>query len=170
MAKTIFKDAAGNQYTSENMIDEIIRFMRDDSEAEYNIALGTDTPGINSTKDTDRIVDFVTAIVIHRIGKGARYFYKREDGGHINSLKDRITKEALTSISLANAFIDRFETAITAGEFIPNYSFEIHLDMGEVGQTKTMLKDLVGMIRANNFEVKIKPASYAASCVADKHT
>jgi predicted RNase H-related nuclease YkuK (DUF458 family) len=33
-----------------------------------------------------------------------------------------------------------------------------------------VLQELVGLVRANNFEVKTKPESYAASNVADRYT
>lgn len=52
---------------------------------------------------------------------------------------------------------------------VPKFDFEIHVDVGENGATKTMIQELVGMIRANNFEAKTKPESYAASKVADRH-
>jgi len=32
-----------------------------------------------------------------------------------------------------------------------------------------MIQEVVGMIRANNFEARTKPESYAASNVADRH-
>ena len=51
----------------------------------------------------------------------------------------------------------------------PKFDFEIHIDVGENGASKVMIQELVGMIRANNFEVKTKPESYAASNVADRH-
>jgi len=53
---------------------------------------------------------------------------------------------------------------------VPHYDFEIHVDVGENGATKAMIQELVGMVRAHNFEARIKPESYAASNVADKHT
>ena len=51
-----------------------------------------------------------------------------------------------------------------------NYDFEIHADIGENGETKAMIQEVVGMIRAHNFEAKTKPESYAASKVADRYT
>jgi len=58
----------------------------------------------------------------------------------------------------------------TAKKFeMPKYDFEIHVDVGENGETRSMIQELVGAIRANNFEVKTKPESYAASKVADRH-
>ncbi|MEK7506005.1 MAG: ribonuclease H-like YkuK family protein, partial [Patescibacteria group bacterium] len=32
-----------------------------------------------------------------------------------------------------------------------------------------LIQEVVGMVRANNFEAKTKPDSYAASKVADRH-
>ena len=46
----------------------------------------------------------------------------------------------------------------------------IHADVGEKGQTRDMVKEVVGLIRGNGFEPKIKPESYAASVVADRYT
>ena len=47
---------------------------------------------------------------------------------------------------------------------------EIHVDVGEHGDTREMIKDVVGMVTGNGFVAKTKPYAYAASYVADKHT
>ena len=52
---------------------------------------------------------------------------------------------------------------------LPEFDFEIHADIGENGPTKAVIQEIVGMIRAHNFEVKTKPDSYAATNVADRH-
>lgn len=52
-----------------------------------------------------------------------------------------------------------------------NYQFQyIHADVGEVGKTKEMVKEVTGLIRSNGFEPCIKPQSFAASVVADRYT
>ncbi|OIP75689.1 hypothetical protein CO121_01205 [bacterium (Candidatus Gribaldobacteria) CG_4_9_14_3_um_filter_36_15] len=52
-----------------------------------------------------------------------------------------------------------------------NYQFRyIHADIGENGKTKDMIKEVVGLIRSNGFEAKVKPESFAASVVADRFT
>jgi len=51
-----------------------------------------------------------------------------------------------------------------------NYDFQIHIDVGQNGPTREMIKEVVGMVRGNGFKAKIKPESYAASSIADKHT
>ena len=67
-----------------------------------------------------------------------------------------------------------------AQEFLPslnkklngnhNYELEIHIDVGRVGETRDMIKEVVGMVTGNGFTAKTKPDSYGASKVADKHT
>ena len=47
--------------------------------------------------------------------------------------------------------------------------FEIHIDVGEKGETRTMIQEIVGMVRAHNFEPRTKPLSFGASNVADRH-
>jgi len=50
------------------------------------------------------------------------------------------------------------------------YQFQyIHADVGEQGKTKEMVKEVTGLIRANGFEPRIKPMSFAASVVADRY-
>ncbi len=51
----------------------------------------------------------------------------------------------------------------------PNYDFQIHIDVGQNGPTRDMIKEVVGMVRGNGFKAKIKPESYAASSIADKY-
>jgi hypothetical protein len=43
------------------------------------------------------------------------------------------------------------------------------VDIGEKGRTKTMIQEVVAMVRASNFEVRVKPESYAASSIADRY-
>ena len=50
------------------------------------------------------------------------------------------------------------------------YIFEyIHADVGERGKTKEMVREVVGLIKGNGFEPKIKPYSFAATVVADRY-
>ena len=52
----------------------------------------------------------------------------------------------------------------------PRYNLEIHIDVGEHGDTRDMIKEVVGMVTGNGFVAKTKPEAYGASYVADKHT
>lgn len=155
-----FNSSLGLKLSAEQVGREIVNFMKADSHREYKITIGTD-----SEKDADDLADFVTAIVVHRIGNGGRYFWRRIEGpGKFHTLRDRITHEVILSLEIAKNFLDELKKFNT-----PKFDFEIHVDVGENGATRNMIQELVGMIRANNFAVKTKPESYAASKVADRH-
>jgi predicted RNase H-related nuclease YkuK (DUF458 family) len=44
------------------------------------------------------------------------------------------------------------------------------VDIGEFGETREMIKEVVGMIIGNGYKVKMKPLAYGAFVVADRHT
>lgn len=157
---SFFNSNLGVQLSAEQVSRHIVDFMKADRFREYKITIGTD-----SEKDSNNEADFVTAIVVHRVGNGARYFWRRISGNtKFHTLRDRITQEVLISLDIAKEFLE----AISKFD-APKYDFEIHLDIGQNGATKVMIQELVGMVRAHNFEAKTKPDSYAATNVADKH-
>ncbi|MBI2623093.1 MAG: ribonuclease H-like YkuK family protein [Candidatus Liptonbacteria bacterium] len=141
------------------VVREVIRFMREDSRRQYKVMIGTDSERLPGNK-----ADFVTAVVVHRVGNGGRYFWRRIEHVSIHTLRDRIIKEALISLDIAKEVLMELKKASA-----PDFGFEIHVDVGENGPTKPIIQEVVGMIRANNFEAKTKPDSYAASKVADRH-
>ena len=156
----LFNSSYGIKLAPAGVVEEILAFMKANTKHEYKVTLGTDSEAM-----ADKRADFVTAIVVHRVGNGGRYFWRRiEDGSKFHTLRARITQEVLISLEIAHAFL---ETAATFE--MPKFDFEIHVDIGENGATKAMMQELTGIIRASNFAVKTKPDSYAASKVADRH-
>lgn len=158
-----FNTSIGLKLDAAQVATEIVRFMNEEPEREYKITLGTDSLKLQGT-----IADFVTAIVVHRVGRGGRYFWRRIELDNFHTLRDRIMREVLMSLEVAHDFITKLE-AERIKQRAPKYDFEIHVDVGENGATKVMIQELVGMIRAHNFEARTKPDSYAASNVADRH-
>lgn len=53
---------------------------------------------------------------------------------------------------------------------VTDLNIEIHLDIGRNGETRDLIKEVVGMVVGNGYEAKIKPSAYAASHVADRYT
>ncbi|MEK7482011.1 MAG: ribonuclease H-like YkuK family protein [Patescibacteria group bacterium] len=161
-----FNTSLGLKLNTQQVISEIIRFMQEDDKRRYKIIIGTD-----SARSEDNTADFVTAIIVHRVGNGGRYFWRRIDEGRLaeekakfHTLRDRIINEVLLSLEAAK------EVLVILKDFgASNFDFEIHADVGENGETKTMIAEVVGMIRAYNFEARTKPNSYGASKVADRH-
>ncbi|SRR3989344_1568618 len=155
-----FNTSLGLKLNTRQVIAEIIRFMQEDDKRRYKIIIGTD-----SARDEDNTADFVTAIIVHRVGNGGRYFWRRiDEETKFHTLRDRIINEVLLSLEVAK------EVLVILKDFgASNFDFEIHADVGENGETKTMIAEVVGMIRAYNFEARTKPESYGASKVADRH-
>ncbi|MDP2696120.1 MAG: ribonuclease H-like YkuK family protein [bacterium] len=178
--KHLFNSSTGKKLTPDRVAKEIIGFINDDNNCHYKIIIGTD-----SEASADKTADFVTAIVVYRVGRGGRYFWRRiDENKKFHTLRERMWEEALISLDMAKKFIvtlqknsnDELSLAVGSdvkqqlvSKLADRVDFEIHVDVGENGATKAMIQELVGMVRANNFGVKTKPESYAASKVADKH-
>jgi len=146
-------------------IKEIIEFINEFPKHEYRLVIGTDSqPNKNS-------VDFVNAIVIHRVNSGGRYFWKRihKEYNYKLQLKARIFTEANLSIELALKILPLVQKSLIDVSIAEIPEFELHVDIGQKGKTKEMIKEIIGMVRGMGFEPKIKPHSYAASTIADKY-
>lgn len=135
-------------------------FMARDKKAKYEIIIGSDSQKIK--KDS---YDFVSALVVHRMGFGGIYFWKRDVVNKKIALKERIYLEATMSLQTSENFIHFFKV-----NGISKYDIQIHVDIGHNGETRDMITEVVGMIRASGYDVKIKPDSYGASKVADRYT
>lgn len=108
---------------------------------------------------------FVTAIIIHRVGKGARYFFQKQKHRYMESLRQRIYYETCLSLEVASRLSGKLaENGYSA------MNVEIHLDVGEKGETRDIIREVVGMVIGSGFDARIKPDSYGATKVADKYT
>ncbi len=146
------------------MISEIANFVDEEPGSFYRLVIGTDsqTKSVNGKAE----IDFVTAIVVHRQGRGARYFWRKDKVYMKPVLRDKIYTETLMSLDCAQKLVPKLRGAISPAK----YDFEIHIDVGALGPTRDMIKEVVGMVTGNGFVAKTKPDSWGASSVADKHT
>ncbi len=159
----LFRTSAGLECTIDNVVRETIGFMQDQPNYDYRVTIGTDSALLE-----DKHADFVSAIVVHRVGNGGRYFWRRFNLGKFHTLRDRIVREVMISLDLGKLVLASLQE-LSKTEPTPEWNFEIHIDVGERGETKTLIQEVVGMVRAFNFEPITKPGSYAASNVADRH-
>ncbi len=140
--------------------EKIISFLARDPEKKYRVVVGTDSQPHNGAG-----VDFVTAIVVHRVGSGGIYFWKHVVNKKHYVLRQRMYEEAMLSLEMAETVL-----ALLHQDGVTKYDVEIHVDIGKFGETREMISEIVGMVRGSGYQVKIKPESYAASKVADRHT
>lgn len=142
----------------DQVFEDIKRYVHEDPESSYRLIVGTDSRAREE-------ITFVSAIVVHRVGKGARYYYEKRRHKLLASLRQRIYYETALSLDLGGKIAARL-----ARDGWSNLDIEIHLDVGQEGATKSLIREVVGMVTGSGFDAKIKPESYGASSVADKYT
>lgn len=138
------------------VMENIALFVKEEPDREYRVIVGSDSEGYG-------MVAYATAIVIHRVGSGGRAYIAKNIVKTPRSLRSKIYNEAMLSLGLGQQILPEL---INAGLLEEN--FMIHVDVGPNGQTKDMIKEIVGMVKGFGFQVATKPESYAASSVADR--
>lgn len=154
----IFTSPTKGEMSFEEMMEETLSYIKGLPGSSYKIVVGTDS-------QVRRETCFVTAVIVHRLGKGARFFYRKLNQRKIISLRQKIFYETTMSLELGAKITD-FLAKIGIEEF----NVEIHIDVGHHGETKDLIREVVGMVTGSGFQAKIKPDSFGASSVADKYT
>lgn len=143
----------------EQVFADINNYIISAPQEKYKIIVGTDSMSKNDTV-------FVSAIVIHRQGKGAKYYFHKEPRRYINSLRQRIFYETALSLELTTHLKDFLATS----SLLEKVNIEVHVDVGNNGETRNLIREIVGMVTGSGLVAKIKPDSFGASKVADRHT
>ena len=159
----IFISPTKGKMTLDETFEEVVSYIKEQPQEKYKLIIGTDS---HSHRDAE--VTFVTAIIIHRVGKGGRYFYYREKHHFVQSLRQRIFYETSLSLDVAGRFNDLLSSLSSKNQ--DKLNMEIHLDVGEAGDTKELIREVVGMVIGSGFDARIKPESYGATKVADRYT
>lgn len=154
----VFISPTKGRLTFDQVFRDIVEYIHIDSESKYKLIVGTDS-------QLREEVCYVTAIIILRAGKGGRFYYVKEREKVKLSLKQRIYYETSKSLSVAAKLAEKLTV-----NGLADLDIEIHLDVGEQGQTKEIIREVVGMVVGSGFDARIKPDSYGASKVADKYT
>jgi uncharacterized protein len=144
----------------DQVVEDVVGEIEASSEDEFRIMVGTDS----QPKPASRSVTFVTAIIVHHVGKGGRYYVHREQHHHLYALRQRMMTEAAYSLQIGGLLSEKLNTKDKP------YKIEVHLDIGERGATKQVVREIVAWITQSGYEAKIKPDAYGASKVADRYT
>ncbi|WP_406677440.1 ribonuclease H-like YkuK family protein [Neomoorella carbonis] len=144
--------------TAEEMFADMMQFIEANPEAQYKIIIGTDSQARVRTC-------FVTAVIVHQVGRGARYYYRKRYQRKITSLRQKIFYETALSLEAATFIAQKLSASGHA-----DLNLEIHLDIGPNGDTRDLIREIVGMVVGSGFAARIKPYSCGASKVADKYT
>jgi len=168
-----FNSPSKGRLNFSEVIYDLVDYMEESPKEKYRLTVGTDSKTNGHIANRD--VEFITAVVIHRQGRGGRYFWQRSIARNIHTLRQKIYEETNLSLAAAQKIMNglnkylKNEKNSSPADF-PKYELEIHVDIGQHGPTREMIKEIVGMVNGFGFLARTKPESYAASKVADKHT
>ncbi len=160
MSENSWLDCYGNRYGNEEIFKKILS-VATDGEHEYKIIVGTDSNA------NGRLYKFVTALCIWNVGHGADYYYLAHfepkstyrGGNH----KMRLFNEAVRSVEVADAIKEGIGITVES----------IHADVSEEmanEYSSDVAKQVRGYITGCGYNAVLKPASFVASCTADRHS
>lgn len=146
----------------DGLIESVLDYIKSDSTRHYLIMIGSDSRASNET-------EIVSAVAVWKIGNGGRYFWTKSGVEKCPTLRDRIYKEAMKSITLAQEVRSALKDRV-GEEFLWDNQIQVHIDVGNVGPTKEFRESVLGMAKGFGFDAVIKPEAVAAFVVADRHT
>ncbi len=155
-----FYSPSKGQLSFSSVFNDMVTYMNEKSRQSYKLIIGSDSHAY-----LDEGVTFVTAIVIHRVGKGGRYYFTKQKQRFMESIRQRIFYETSLSLEVASRLTEQL-----AQNGYADLNIEIHLDIGEKGETREIIREVVGMVIGSGYDARIKPDSYGATKVADKYT
>ncbi|MGM7682734.1 ribonuclease H-like YkuK family protein [Cytobacillus sp. Hm23] len=168
--KLMFYNISETNMSFETVISRITEFMKSDPHSLYVLSIGTDS------HIHKKITRFITAIHLHRVGKGAWGCLKNYNLSRpVRSLREKISLETSLSQEIAYDFTTKYVTELSE-VILPyidkgaDFRLEVHLDIGKKGMTKELIHEMTGRITAMGIEAKIKPDSYAAFSYANRYT
>lgn len=154
-----FMSPSVGKLSIQQLSSQIEAYMLEDPNAKYKVVIGTDS------QTAEQQTLFVTALIIHRVGHGAKLFYRKLKSKPVTDLRTQIYKETQLSLELMDVLK---ESSLL--DLVADWPLEIHLDIGQQGETRKLIQEVVGWVTSIGYIAKIKPYSYGASSVADKFT
>jgi predicted RNase H-related nuclease YkuK (DUF458 family) len=160
----MYTSPSKGELTLAAVVTELVEYITSDPNSLYRLVIGSDSQ--RHLYQNKWLTNFVTAIVIHRVSKGGRYFWKNGLIIPTHTLREKIYKETMLSLDVAGQLVPLLTKRLSNH----NWELEIHIDVGQKGETREMIQEVVGMVVGSGYRAKTKPDSFAASSVADKHT
>lgn len=149
----------------EYSLDEVLQALHV-SVGEYPGLKHTITVASDSQRHQHKTV-YITVIVLHHVGRGARVFYWKQIRNHRNTidLSVRINLETQFTIEV----LQSIEKSILIEEVGRDNLFA-HIDAGHGGKSRKVVDSCMGWIKGQGFECLCKPDAFVATNVADRFT
>lgn len=160
-----FTSPTKGKLTAQALIHDINQYLHEDPQSFYRLVIGSDSH--ERRINGEKVANYVTAVVVHRVGRGGRYYWKNGTKEKVHSLRQKIYRETQLSLETAEELVPQIRKSLNGSH---NWELELHIDVGTSGPTREMIKEVVGMVVGSGYTAKTKPDSYGACSVADKHT
>lgn len=150
----------------ETVVEMIKNFIAQNPNQNYRIAVGTDS------QVKGNYTCFATGVHIHRVGQGAWCcVHKKIEKRRYNNLREKISKETVITYELLSMLNERL--IHTLCDYTAKYKnfdcrIEAHIDVGTKGETRKLIREMVGYFEGLGVDTKIKPDSFVASSYADR--
>lgn len=151
-----------------DVIASIRYFIKMNPDSKFKLAVGT------HSKVKGRHTCFTTGIHIHRVGQGAWCcISKQVDSRHYRNMKERIAKETAITYELIHMLNEQLMS--TLGDFSATYKnfeckLEAHIDIGQKGETRKLIKEMTGYFQEMDIDTKVKPEAFVASSYAGRYS
>ncbi len=148
-----FKGKVFDESVTEIIENAIVREQR--KGYRLKICVGSDSQGYKSH------IEYATAIVVLREGKGGFMFMRNYKGTKDIQIKERMLKEVAMSVEVA------YELCNILDKY--GVDLEVHADINTNPkfESNVALKDAMGYILGMGFKFKAKPYAFASSSCAD---
>jgi predicted RNase H-related nuclease YkuK (DUF458 family) len=166
--KMTFFNSMKKNMSFQDVVESIKHFIEANPDSMYRLAVGTDS------QVKGKYTCFATGIHIHRIGQGAWCCVtKRIENKRYRNLKEKISKE--TSITYEISYMLNEQLMDTLCNFMVEYKnfdckLEAHIDVGTKGETRKLIREMVGYFEGMGIDAKIKPDSFVASSYANGYS
>lgn len=155
-----FTSPSRGKVSFRELFEDLQSYTSEYPDENYKLIIGTDSHAY-----LNESVIFVTAVIVHRVGKGGRFYYQKQKTHYMESLRQRIYYETFLSLEVATRLTEQLAQSGDS-----HLNVEIHLDVGEKGETRKIIREVVGMVIGSGYQACIKPDSYGATTVADRFT
>src|SRR5581483_6740093 len=132
-SKTNFQSLTYGSVSWGKIINIIKEYLEESPESMYSLVIGTDSQEKLEQSTGKKYIHLVTAIVVYRHGYGGKYFWSKKKINNVHSLREKVYAETSASLEFAAEFVPVLQKSLNGK--MPNYRLEIHVDVGEHGET-----------------------------------
>lgn len=145
-------------------VTDLVSALRDaitSTDVPVEVHIGSDSQQFG--KDTQ----YVTVLVVQRVGRGGRVFFTREKIPRVRTLRERLYREVWCTTELAMELTSTPD--LGGSEGILGAPVTLHVDANPDPRFKSSeyVQELAGMCVGQGFRTLLKPDSWASSHAAD---